>query len=177
MGGTDEKLGKELKEQASGINGSRTSQTGFNINNAALLSKHSYHQQDTSFANQEASKHDCFKPANRDHKQHEASPLSLSNPLPAASASGFLLVYTARNTQHCAAQRLFLRTARQKSRAAATTLEPISTAKALLSSGHSEPSCSSAKHKSSPSLQQADTSAAGEYPLLPSCAARCTSRC
>lgn len=90
MGGTDEKLGKEQKEQASGINGSRTSQTGFNINNAALLSKHSYHQQDSSFANQEASKRDCFKPASRAHKQHKASLLSLSNQSSASSVLGWI---------------------------------------------------------------------------------------
>lgn len=90
MGGTDEKLGKEQKEQAWGINGSRTSQTGFNINNAVLLSRHGYHQQDTSFANQKSSKHHCLKPETEPTASTRPSPL----PAPSSARSfqdGFLL--------------------------------------------------------------------------------------
>lgn len=44
------------------------------------------------------------------------------------------------HTRHGAVQRLFLPTSRQESRAAATSLEPISTGTGLQGSGHSEPS-------------------------------------
>lgn len=175
MGGTDEKLGKEQKEQASGINGSRTSQTGFNINNAALLSKHSYHQQDTSFANQEASKHDCFKPANRAHKQHGSLPPL--NPLPAASGLDFCLSTLLRTHKHDVVLHggFFCLLQGRKVGLQQQACSPLALLQPCCAQGTQSPLAAQTSEQPKPAAGR--HSAAGEYPLLPSCAAGGTFRC
>lgn len=140
---------KSRKNRPGGINGSRTSQTGFNINNAVLLSKHGYHQQDTSFANQKPSKHDCLKP------EMEPTASTRRPPLPAPSSyssfqDGFLLGCAAGDarTQCSTAWKLsaFFEAAKQDSCSSQPIRTTELTAEAVL--------FNSINKRSSPSLQQ-----------------------
>lgn len=99
-------------------------------------------------------------------------------PLPEQSSAssfwvGFVLLCTAEDTQtRCgAARRLFLQSSRHKSRTTATSLQPTSTAPALLGSG---PFCSPDKRSRAQACSGGNTLTMGEHPLRPSCAARGT---